>query len=256
MKKAHHGRKPREQTTSAGNIRVSRIYLKCPQCGDAGYSADDRLGIEGRYSKGAERLACLAAGGWSYAVSSERLAELCGIEIAQNTIRAIAQKRGAAMNAWQSSDPEACREFRESDGFTEFTTDGTCVNTLEGWREMKVGIFAKRAAGESATPSEWADRDLPSPSVSVAFSAIEASDRSVGDGINGLVGWEFWTLPTSRFWRMEPSGFGRSNSLIFAEHPVCWIFIMRCNTSRKRPACCSEAAPMKLPHGWKKVEQF
>lgn len=177
MKKAHHGRKAREQTTSAGNIRLSRIYLKCPKCGESGYSADERLGVDGRYSTGAERLACLAAGSWSYEVSSERLAELCGIQIAQNTIRDIAQRHGAAMNAWQNSDPQACREFRDTDGFTEFTTDGTCVNTLEGWREMKVGIFAKRAAGEPATADEWADRNLPSPSVSVAFSAIEASDR-------------------------------------------------------------------------------
>ena len=177
MKKAHHGRKVREQVTCAGEIQLSRIYLKCARCSEGGYAADDRLGVAVRYSTGAERLACLAAASWSYQVSSQRLDELCGIRIGENTIRDIAQRHGAMMNAWQNSDPEACREYRETDGFTEFTTDGTCVNTLEGWREMKVGIFARRSAGDPATADEWADRQLPSPAVSVAFAAIEASDR-------------------------------------------------------------------------------
>jgi len=60
------------------------------------------------------------------------------------TIRRIAQERGAAINAWQNSSPEACQEFRETDGETEFTTDGTSVNTFGGWREMKIGLFSKR----------------------------------------------------------------------------------------------------------------
>jgi len=177
MKKAHHGRKPRVQTTSAGDIRLSRIYLRCVKCGGGGYAADDRLGVEGRYSTGAQRLACLAAASWSYDVSSDRLDELCGIRIAENTIRDIAQRHGASMNAWQNSDPGACREFRETDGETEFTTDGTSVNTLEGWREMKIGIFARRELGDTATPEEWASRELPAPTTCVAFGAIEASER-------------------------------------------------------------------------------
>ena len=177
MKKAHHGRKAREQLTSAGQVCLSRIYLRCVKCGEGGYAADDRLGVEGRYSTGAERLACLAAASWSYHISSDRLDELCGIRIGENTIREIAQKHGASMKAWQNSEPEACREFRETDGQTEFTTDGTSVNTLEGWREMKIGIFAKRELGEAATPEQWADRDLPAPATCVAFGAIESSDR-------------------------------------------------------------------------------
>ena len=57
----------------------------------------------------------------------------------------------------------------------EFTTDGTWVNTTEGWREMKVGIFSKRERGVPATPDEWDTRVLPPPQVRVAFAAIEDS---------------------------------------------------------------------------------
>jgi hypothetical protein len=124
-----------------------------------------------------QRLASLAAASWSYDISSQRLAELCGIRVSENTIRDIAQTHGAAMNDWQNTDPEAAREFREAKGEAEFTTDGTSVNTWGGWREMKVGVFAKRLAGEPATPDEWATRNLPKPVARVAFAAIERSDR-------------------------------------------------------------------------------
>lgn len=163
--------------SSAGEVRVSRIYLKCVSCADGGYPADDRLGIDGRYSAGTQRLASLAAASWSYDISSERLEELCGLCMTDNTIREIAQKHGAAMNGWQTSDPRACREFREADGELELTTDGTSVNTKEGWREMKAAIFSKRPEGEAATAEEWATRTLPAVECRVAFAAIERSDR-------------------------------------------------------------------------------
>jgi len=38
---------------------------------------------------------------------------------------------------------------------------------------MRVGVFAKRAAGEPAQASEWATRKIPSPGARVAFAAIE-----------------------------------------------------------------------------------
>jgi hypothetical protein len=163
--------------TSSGEVCLSRVYFRCVACKDGGFAADLRLGIHSRYSVEAERLVCLAAASWSYDVSSDRLEEFCGLKIGDTAIREISQRRGAAMNAWQNSDPEACREFRASDGEVEFTTDGTSVNTTEGWRETKLAIFSKRELGEAATPVEWATRTLPSPKVRVAFAAIEASDR-------------------------------------------------------------------------------
>ena len=163
--------------STPGELRLSRIYLKCARCAVGGYAADSRLGIDGRYSVGTQRLASLAAASWSYDISSERLEELCGLQMSDNTIRDIAQRHGAAMNAWQNSDPQACREFREADGQIEFTTDGTSVNTKESWREMKVAIFSRRPAGNAATPEEWATRSLPALESRVAFAAIETSDR-------------------------------------------------------------------------------
>jgi hypothetical protein len=83
------------------------------------------------------------------------------------------------MQRWLRESPEAHEPFKEAKGQVEFTTDGTCVNTHDGWREMRVGIFSKREPGPAADASTWADRQLPRPHVRVAFAAIEKSDRFV-----------------------------------------------------------------------------
>jgi len=162
--------------TSAGEVRLSRVYFGCVRCRTGGFVLDERLGISGRFSPNAERLRCLAAASWSYDVSSERLAEFCGLSISDTAIRGHAQQRGADMLEWQRTGLAAVAEFRDAPGAAEFTSDGTCVNTMDGWREMKIGIVSKRKPGEPAAPDEWADRTLPKPHVCVAFAAIEARE--------------------------------------------------------------------------------
>jgi hypothetical protein len=162
--------------TAAGELKLSRVYFECPACLKSGYPLDERLGVEGRYSREAERLICLAAASWSYEISSDRLEELCGLTVGETTVREIAQRHGAAAGAWMRSDPEAVRPFRQAEGDVEFTTDGTSVNTTGGWREMKLGIFSKRDRAEPATPQQWESRRLPRPKVRTAFAAIEKSE--------------------------------------------------------------------------------
>ncbi|MCA8993823.1 MAG: UPF0236 family protein [Planctomycetaceae bacterium] len=174
--KGHHGQRTRQVLTQAGEISVSRIYLKCVQCGMGGYPVDEHLGIEGRYSRQAQQLICLAGASWSYDISSTRLEEFCGLKVCDETIRHVSQEHGAQANKWLRSDPEAVKEFSEEQGNIEFTTDGTSVNTVGGWREMKVGIFSKRDSAETATPAEWDSRTLPAPKGRVAFAAIEQSE--------------------------------------------------------------------------------
>jgi hypothetical protein len=212
--------------TTAGELNLSRIYLRCVKCGDGSYAADDRLGIGGRYSCGVQRLACLAASSWSYDISSDRLAELCGIRIGDSAIREIAQQHGAAMNAWQNADPEGCREFREAEGDIECTTDGTCVNTTGGWREMPPRRFdsakfrlcctviqtanGKRSeTGDAGWASSRSDNRARPPllnsgvtghcrlpnhaSRSLRSNAVIVSAVA---GNSGLGGWEFSTHPS------------------------------------------------------------
>lgn len=163
--------------TAAGSVRVRRIYFRCSQCTQGGYALDERLGIEGRYSPDARRLICLAGGSWSYEVAAEHLGEMCGVTVSETTVREVCQAEGVQMAVWQRTAPEVRAAFEKASGDVEFATDGTMVNTTDGWQEMKLGLFAKRPRGDAATPFEWDDRKLPPPEARVGFAAIEASDR-------------------------------------------------------------------------------
>src|SRR5262249_31532594 len=52
---------------------------------------------------------------------------------------------------------------------------GTMVNTWEGWREMRLGAFAKRGRGQPAKPEQWDSRALPPPCARVLFGGIETA---------------------------------------------------------------------------------
>ena len=134
------------------------------------------LGIQNRYTVGLRDLAVFAAVDGSFDKSQKRLLKFCGIDIAANTIKKLCDEESVKMKRWQENDPQSWNAFDVTEGEIEFTVDGTCVNTTEGWKEMRVGIFSKRIRGEGATPMEWATRHLPRPHVSIAFAAIEEKD--------------------------------------------------------------------------------
>jgi hypothetical protein len=125
----------------------------------------------------ARRLMCRAGASWSFDRSSQLLEEFCGLRVSDNTIRQICQSEGVEMAQWQRTTHEARETFRNARGDVEFSTDGTSVNTTEGWREMRVGIFSKRDRGEPADAQSWDTRELPAPHARVAFAAIENSER-------------------------------------------------------------------------------
>ncbi len=108
---------------------------------------DERLGINRRYSAQAQRLISLAAASWSYDISRERLEELCGLSVSDKTVHKFAQETGAKMETWQRTEPLAVQEFCQATGDIEFTS----VSTIEGWREVKLGLFSKRDRAEQAT---------------------------------------------------------------------------------------------------------
>jgi hypothetical protein len=52
------------------------------------------------------------------------------------------------------------------------------VNTTRhGWREMRLGVFARREPGRPATPDQWDGRRLPEPTARVLFAAVETAEK-------------------------------------------------------------------------------
>src|SRR6185295_3078320 len=75
------------------------------------------------------------------------------------------------------TDPGAGAGFAAAAGDLEFQTDGTMVNTWQGWREMRLGLFAKRPRGQPATADQWDTRRLPAPVARVLFGGIETAEH-------------------------------------------------------------------------------
>lgn len=150
-----------------------RVYFVCRLCRAGRHTADARLGVERGRSRQAERLLCLAGASWSFAQASKYLDELSGLKVSANTVRSVCHQEAERLEHWQANDPAAGQKYRKTPGHDEFETDGTCVNTMAGWKEMRVGVFAKREAGEPAEAAAWNTRKLPAPGARVAFAAIE-----------------------------------------------------------------------------------
>ena len=130
-----------------------------------------------------------AAADGSFAKAEKRLLKFCGIAVSENTIKTLCDKEAVKIEQWQKTDPLSTQQFQDSYGEWEFTTDGTMVNTLGGWREVRIGIFSLRELGKSALPSEWDTRKLPRPHQSVAFAAMEEKEvfrHRFGSWVNRL----------------------------------------------------------------------
>lgn len=158
-------------------MTLRRVYFTCRACGVHAHALDDRLGIDGLLSPHAQRLACTLGADWSFERSARHLRDLAGLCVCDNTVRKICDHHGGRMRAWQREDPDAARPFREADGDAEFQTDGTCVNTTGGWREVRLSIFARRPRGTPLTDLDaWDDQRLPAPTARVATAAIRSSE--------------------------------------------------------------------------------
>lgn len=158
-------------------MTLSRVAFACRRCAARAYPLDERLGGDGLVSPGAQRLLCLVGAEWSFERAARYLREVAGLVVCDNTVRKVCDRHGGLMRAWQRDDPEASRAFRAAGGDVEFQTDGTAVNTTEGWREMRLSVFAKRRRGRPVSDLDaWDDQRLPPPAARVATAGIRTSD--------------------------------------------------------------------------------
>jgi hypothetical protein len=171
------GRAQRHLLTVAGDACLDRLYLACPRCGESRHPLDQRLGVCGYVTPQARRLLSLAGASWSFACAAEHLLEFCGLRTCDQTVRKVCFEEAGLLADWLHRDPAVGEGFRQAPGDAEFYTDGTMVNTWEGWREMRLGVFARRQRGSPASADNWDSRHLPKPHARVLFGAIEAAER-------------------------------------------------------------------------------
>lgn len=159
-----------------GRIQVRRAYFRCPACGQGDFAADRLLGLDGYLTAGARRMACLAGVQQSFGQAEHLLRELAGWQLDEETIRQLCHKVAAQATAARPERATAER-FAAAAGDLELQIDAGKVNTLGGWRDVKVAVFARRERGEPASAQEWDQRQLPAPAVRSVIAAIEAAER-------------------------------------------------------------------------------
>jgi hypothetical protein len=164
--------------TALGPVRLSRSYANCAVCAQGFFTADRLLGITGWLTPRALRMACKAGVADPFRKAETLLEELAGWSVDADTLRRRCHEQ-AAQAATQREDRQTLPEaFTQAGGDRELHIDAGKVNTTEdGWRDIKVAVFACRARGDGCDVAELEQRDLPRPTVrSVVADVAEAID--------------------------------------------------------------------------------
>lgn len=117
-------------------------------------------------------MACLLGIQRSFQKAEIALLEVAGWDLDDNTIRRLCH--ATATRAGTSREQRATAEtFARAAGDREVQIDAGKINTLDGWRDVKVAVFDRREPDQPISPSEWDRRDLPAPSVRSVVAAVE-----------------------------------------------------------------------------------
>lgn len=170
------------------------------------------LGLQGCLSRLLQRHICLIGADVSFAEARRWLKHLKGVPIGEESVRLCCERHGAKMAAWQPSDKATAERFAESRGDVEFFVDAGKVNTREaGWKDLKIASSQSRPLAEPAGPEAWCERELPRPTIRVAFASIATARRFRGP-------WRRWAGRLgARQGRLDPR-LGRRGGVDLAEH--------------------------------------
>jgi hypothetical protein len=120
-------------------------------------------------------MACLPGVQRSFEKAEVAPLEVAGWELDDDTIRQLCH--ATAARAGSTRERRATAEvFAQAEGDLELQIDAGKVDALDGWRDVKVAVLARREPGEPITPSEWDERDLPAPSVRSVVAAVEEAE--------------------------------------------------------------------------------
>ena len=175
----YRGHQGKTFVTSFGDLRVGRRYYASRDCDCKLVPWDDWSGIQKghKLTHQTRRMVTLAGSGESFDSASAKLKELCHFQVSNDVIRRVCNEEGEEAAEWIEQASAPVREITRAAGELEFYTDGVQVKTTEGWKEMRVSVFAKRKAAEPATPEQWEERTLEKPTCRLAWTAIATSEQ-------------------------------------------------------------------------------
>lgn len=159
--------------TAVGRIRVERWHGCCAACATVGFAADTHLGLDGWLTERACRMAVLAGLSDPFRKGEQLLAELAGWSVDAETLRRLTHAEASAAAATRAQRTALPEVFAQAGGEHEVHLDAGKVNTPEGWRDVKVAVFAARERAASADVDNYTQRDLPAPTARSVVAAVE-----------------------------------------------------------------------------------
>ena len=124
-----------------GHVTFERRRYHCPSCAGGSIPLDAWAGVGDRsITGGARRMLALAGTSWSFDRAAAHLAEFCHLVVSDDTVERVCQEEGARAQRWMGQANEPVAAFATARGQAEFSTDGVTVNTVDGWREMRLSI--------------------------------------------------------------------------------------------------------------------
>jgi hypothetical protein len=117
-------------------------------------------------------MACLLGVQQSFTKAERALTEVAGWDLDDETLRRLCHATAQRASAGRAERATADR-FAAAPGDLELQIDAGKVNTPEGWRDVKVAVWARRPRGEPTTAAAWDERDLPAPAVRSVLAAVE-----------------------------------------------------------------------------------
>jgi len=159
--------------TAIGAIHLERSHGYCKACQQPQFAADGLLGLSGWLTPRARAMADRAGLHDSFRQAETLLQELAGWSLDAETIRRYCHADAAAARRQRGQRQALPEQFASATGDQELHIDAGKVNTPDGWRDVKVAVFACREPGEPATAEDYEQRDLPAPSVRSVLAEVE-----------------------------------------------------------------------------------
>jgi len=113
----------------------------------------------------------------SFERGERTLNELAGWSVDAETIRRLCHAEAAKCRRSKGQRLDIATRFEKAPGDWELQIDAGKVNTETGWRDVKVATFAVREPAESCSSEDFAQRELPRPSVRHVIAGIEPAEQ-------------------------------------------------------------------------------
>ena len=137
-------RMPRTVMSVVGELRFKRRHYYCDGCRTSRWLFDEEMGIASGWTAGAVRLMTRAGAKVSFEEARADLRTFAKLQVSHETIRrvteSVAQDVAAEQAAGRLLGEESSVLFEKTDR-AYVSMDGTMVQALDGWREVKLGAL-------------------------------------------------------------------------------------------------------------------